>query len=88
MAFSNAEGGALIIGVGDNGAISGLSQKDIQRLNQLISNTANENVKPPVYPLVEVETIQDKTVMIIHVKKRNQQAICHKFRYLYNQIRC
>ena len=69
VAFSNAEGGALIIGVGDNGSISGLSQKDIQRLNQLICNTANENVKPPVYPLVEVETIQEKTVMIIHVKK-------------------
>ncbi|WP_080807891.1 RNA-binding domain-containing protein [Desulfamplus magnetovallimortis] len=69
VAFSNADGGTLIIGVRDDGSVSGLSRKDIGRLNQLVSNTANDNVKPPVYPLVEVSTIYDKEVMLVHVKK-------------------
>lgn len=51
VAFSNAEGGILLIGVADNGDIIGLDDKQLSRLNQLISNTSNENVKPPIYPL-------------------------------------
>ena len=46
VAFSNAEGGQLIIGVSDDHQIKGLSPEDLHRLHQLISNTANENVKP------------------------------------------
>ena len=52
IAFSNAEGGQLNVGVSDDHKIKGLSPEDLYRLHQLISNTANENVKPPVYPLV------------------------------------
>jgi predicted HTH transcriptional regulator len=69
VAFSNADGGTLILGVRDDGTIAGLSSADIQRLNQLVSNTANENVKPPVYPLVEILRVKDKSVMAVHVKK-------------------
>ena len=38
VAMANAVGGKIIIGVNDNGEITGLSSKDIRRLNQLISN--------------------------------------------------
>lgn len=69
VAFSNAEGGTLFIGIRDDGSVSALSQTDIQRLNQLISNTANDNVKPPIYPLVEIVNIEGKAVIAVHVKK-------------------
>ena len=45
VAFPNAEGGQLILGVSDDHRIKGLSPEDHRRLQQLISNTANENVK-------------------------------------------
>jgi len=35
VAFSNARGGLLIIGVSDNGGIFGLEDKDIRLLNHL-----------------------------------------------------
>jgi len=67
VAFSNAKGGLIIIGVDDEGIIQGLDSKDISRINQLISNVANENVTPPVYPLSEIHQIQGNKLLVIHI---------------------
>jgi ATP-dependent DNA helicase RecG len=64
VAMANATGGEIIIGVNDNGEITGLSPKDIRRLNQLISNVASDFVKPPISPLTEnIQT--DKGLVIV-----------------------
>lgn len=44
VAFSNARGGLLIIGVDDDGSIIGVDTKDIQRINQLIGNVINTHI--------------------------------------------
>lgn len=41
VAFSNARGGILVLGVDDRGDIIGLADDDIRRLNQLIGNVIN-----------------------------------------------
>ena len=69
VAFSNAEGGQLIIGVSDDHQIKGLSPEDLHRLHQLISNTANENVKPPIYPLVQQFQVEEKLLLLVQVRK-------------------
>ncbi|WML88596.1 RNA-binding domain-containing protein [Thiothrix subterranea] len=69
VSFSNAEGGLLLIGIGDDGSVTGLDEAQISRINQLLSNTANENVKPPVYPLTEVLGIQGKRIIAVSVRK-------------------
>ena len=69
VAFSNAEGGHLLIGVKDNGFIQGLEYSEIDTLNQLISNTANDNIKPPIYPLTEIIEVEGKKVIVISIKK-------------------
>ena len=69
VAFSNAEGGQLIIGVSDDHQIKGLSPEDLHRLHQLISNTANENVKPPIYPLVQQFQVEEKRLLLVQVRK-------------------
>ena len=76
VAFSNAEGGVIVIGVSDTGEIAGLMEADIRRLNQLISNVASENVKPPIYPLVELITIQNKTLLIVRIRKGWNKPYC------------
>jgi predicted HTH transcriptional regulator len=76
VAFSNAEGGALFIGFEDHGEISGLSEEDISRLNQLISNVSNENVKPPIYPLVQTESLGGKKILVVWVKKGSNKPYC------------
>ncbi|MEZ5478524.1 MAG: ATP-binding protein [Thiolinea sp.] len=69
VAFANAQGGVLLIGVDDDGLVSGLDDAQISRLNQLISNTASENVKPPIYPLTELLEIQGKRLMVVNIRR-------------------
>ncbi len=67
IAFSNALGGQIIIGVDDAANVSGLSGDDINRINQLLSNAASENCVPPVYPHSEIFEFENKKVMIVKV---------------------
>lgn len=78
-AFSNARGGVILVGISDNGEIKGLSRADIRGLNQLISNAASENVKPPITPLTEIMEIEDKLVLVIDIKQGINKPYCtHK----------
>ena len=67
VAFSNGAGGKMFIGVNDDGSISGLSGEDIRRLNQLISNTASQNVKPAINPVTENTKTDGGLVMIVDI---------------------
>lgn len=50
IAFANSGGGELFIGVADDGQVAGLKAPDVTRINQLLSNAASQNVRPPVNP--------------------------------------
>jgi len=69
IAFTNSNGGMIIIGVGDDGNVSGLTEADIRRLNQLIPNTAADHVRPPINVEVENKVLSDKLVMIVTVRE-------------------
>jgi len=70
VAFSNSKGGKILIGVTNQGMIVGLSADDIRRLNQLVSNTATNNVRPSVNPYSEnVATASDKIVMVVTIRE-------------------
>jgi len=69
VAFSNAEGGVILVGVDDGGNIVGVSPDSIGKLNLLISNVSTENVRPPIYPLTEIVGIADKKIVVINVRK-------------------
>lgn len=47
-AFANSEGGVILLGVADNGALPGLSSEDVTRLNQTIGNLAAHNIRSPL----------------------------------------
>lgn len=67
VAFSNTSGGKMFIGVHNDGSVIGLSGLDIDRLNQLISNSASQNVRPAVNPLTENVSHPNGTVMIVTI---------------------
>lgn len=69
VAFSNTKGGMLIIGVSDDGKISGLTRKDMNRLSNLISNAASHQVKPPINPITENVQFDDGLVMVVHISE-------------------
>jgi predicted HTH transcriptional regulator len=68
VAFSNSKGGVLIIGVSDYNDVIGISDDDIRRLNQLIGNVINSNITPPIYPITEIKTIEDKKLLIVTIE--------------------
>jgi ATP-dependent DNA helicase RecG len=68
-AFSNSNGGRILIGVDDQGAVRGVTQDDVRRLNQLIANTATNNVRPAINPETENLTIGTDLVMVVTVRE-------------------
>ncbi|GHT01899.1 ATPase AAA [Bacteroidia bacterium] len=65
VAFSNTQGGMLIIGVNDKtGTISGLSFEEIQQTNALLANAASENVKPAIVISTEAVDIDGQCIVI------------------------
>lgn len=73
IAFSNTQGGKIFVGVDDDGEIVGLNVEDIQRINQLLSNTASQNVKPAINPLTEISIIEEKRILVVDVAKGNNK---------------
>lgn len=67
VAFSNTLGGLLLIGVNDDGRLSGLSHGDVARLNQTISNAASHNVRPPISPITENIVLPKGRVIVLTV---------------------
>ena len=64
VAFSNSEGGAILIGVADDGSIPGLTLEDVRRVNQLIGNVATQHVRSPISPRTENVPVGDDRVVI------------------------
>ncbi len=66
-AFSNSGGGQIFIGISNDGTFSGLAREDMGRLNQLVSNTSTNNVRPPINPRTENVSTSDGLVMVVTV---------------------
>jgi predicted HTH transcriptional regulator len=65
VAFSNTQGGILVIGVNDKtGIISGLSFEEIRQTNVLLVNAASENVKPAIVIATETVNVDGQNVII------------------------
>jgi len=69
IAFANSAGGQLFIGVSDDGQVSGLSKADVARINQLLSNSASQHVRPPINPAsANIQTVHG-IVMVVGVSE-------------------
>lgn len=69
VAFSNSTGGKILIGVSDKGEVIGLEQDDIRRINQMISNVADQNVKPPINVSTTILSVDEKQIIVTQIKE-------------------
>jgi ATP-dependent DNA helicase RecG len=65
VAFSNSRGGKIFIGVADNGEVIGLTSKDVNRINQLLSNAASQFVRSPITFQTQNILVNTERVVII-----------------------
>ena len=69
-AFANTNGGTIYIGVADDGSPTGLSKRDVGRVNQLISNASSQGVRSPLtVPTENVLLENGRTVIVLNVPK-------------------
>jgi ATP-dependent DNA helicase RecG len=64
-AFANSDGGAVLLGVADDGSTPGLSRQDVSRINQLIGNAASHLVRSPLTVQTENVAIGNGRVVIV-----------------------
>ncbi len=83
VAFSNSQGGVVLIGVSDHGAISGLTSDDMGRINQLVSNAATEHMRPPISPITKNLSLPDGMVMVVFVPKGISKPYMDKSLHVY-----
>ncbi|MDO5652076.1 MAG: putative DNA binding domain-containing protein [Moraxella sp.] len=83
VAFSNGMGGNILIGVSDDGVLSGLQAKDINRINQLISNAATEHVKPPITPTTKNFSFANGKVIVLSIQKGISKPYMDKNLHVY-----
>ena len=65
VAFANSSGGTILVGVGDDGTVPGLSGADVARTNQLISNAASQLVHSPLTVRTENVALEDGRLIIV-----------------------
>jgi predicted HTH transcriptional regulator len=66
-AFSNSNGGDIIVGVSDDGDITGLEKDEIQKLNEWVSSTCSQKIDPQVNVTTRNIKYKDRIVMVISV---------------------
>ena len=68
IAFSNSTGGKVILGIEDETCIVyGIGDQSPFKLSDAISNMVSDACTPQIEPDIRIQTIEDKTVLIIDV---------------------
>ncbi|MEM7130921.1 MAG: RNA-binding domain-containing protein [Chloroflexota bacterium] len=69
VAFANGNGGALLVGVDDDGTIVGVGDKegDGERVIQQLTNICRDRCVPPISPVVLEEIVDGKKVILLRV---------------------
>ena len=73
-AFANTEGGVLLCGVTDSGDVQGMSRKQMDALEQLLTEVCTDMIKPPIRPTILRKEIKvDKPFLLVEVGQGHTQ---------------
>ena len=67
VSFANNKGGRLLVGVSDDGTISGLKSEEEDRY--MLNQAANLFCKPALEPIFEEIYVDDKLVLVVEIKE-------------------
>ena len=71
-AFANAEGGVLLCGVTDSGEVQGMTRKQMDKFERLISELCADSINPPLYVVIcrrEIE--KGKPFLLVQIPPGN-----------------
>jgi ATP-dependent DNA helicase RecG len=67
IGFCNQFGGRLVVGVSDDGTITGLPEESVDETMEALHKSLYESCTPTVLPLIYTQRIQDKIILLIEV---------------------
>ena len=69
IAFANANGGALLLGVTDDGHLQGLSREQMAAINNLIVEVSTDNIEPALRIDVNHREVDGKALVVVDVPR-------------------
>ena len=67
VAFTNAKGGLIFIGVADDGTLQPHDASSVRRLNELIANASTNCIRPAINPVTENVAVAGGIVIVVTV---------------------
>ena len=81
VAFANSFGGSILIGVEDNGTITGV--KNPNQVEEWVTNICRQNVVPPIQTVINFEKINNQDIVHVEVPKgKDKPYQTNKHQYL------
>ncbi len=72
-AFANADGGILLCGVTDKGAVQGLSREQMDELERLLVDICTDVIKPPIRPTILRGILDERPLLLVEVPQGHAQ---------------
>ena len=69
VAFANAEGGTIVLGVKDKDCtVVGIDKAQWEATKQQVSDIAKEQIEPPLYPTLDAQSHDDKLLLLVRIE--------------------
>jgi len=74
VSFANSDGGIILLGVDDNGDITGIDENSVPKLKKEIVTSLNSKdcINPPVYVQPVETSVNDKIIITVHIESSSQ----------------
>ena len=70
IAFANGKGGSIVFGVEDSTLkITGIPSVNVFKFMDSITNEVSDSCSPQIFPHLHLETIEDKTIVVMEILK-------------------
>lgn len=70
IAFANGKGGTVVFGVEDSSLkITGIPSVNVFKFMDSITNEISDNCSPQIFPHLHLETVDDKTLVVLEIYK-------------------
>lgn len=86
VAFANAKGGKVYVGMRDNGTVSGVSLG--KETLQTWLNEIKQKTEPSIIPDIDVVDVDDKQVVMLSIQEYPVKPVSTKGRYYVRQANC
>lgn len=74
VAFANCSGGKILFGIEDGTCkVVGIDDEDVFKTMDAITNAISDSCEPAIYPDISLQTIEEKTIIVVEINAGKQR---------------